>query len=92
LDVFQAMASDGGTPLTTLKVDGGMSANGWLRQFLADVLEARVERPRNLESSAIGAAFLAGLSCGVWSGLDDLLRNAATSRGSAGALSSRRLN
>jgi glycerol kinase len=64
LDVFQAMASDGGTPLTTLKVNGGMSANGWLCQFLADMLEARVERPRN----------------------------AATSRGSAGALSSRRLN
>jgi glycerol kinase len=78
LDVFKAMASDGGTPLTTLKVDGGMSANGWLCQFLADVLEVGVERPRNLESSALGAAFLAGLSCGLWSGLPELPRNAAT--------------
>lgn len=78
LDVFQAMGRDGGTPLTTLKVDGGMSANGWLCQFLADLLEVGVERPRNLESSALGAAFLAGLACGVWSGLSDLPRNAAT--------------
>jgi len=78
LDVFRAMASDGGSLLKTLKVDGGMSANGWLCQFLADVLEVGVERPRNLESSALGAAFLAGLACGVWSGLADLPRNAAT--------------
>jgi glycerol kinase len=78
LDVFKAMASDCGIPLATLKVDGGMSANGWLCQFLADVLGVAVERPRNLESSALGAAFLSGLSCGVWSGLSDLPRNAAS--------------
>jgi glycerol kinase len=49
-----------------------MAANDWLCQFLADILEVSVERPRNLETTALGAAFHAGLATGLWSGLDGL--------------------
>ena len=49
-----------------------MAANAWLCQFLADMLDVPIERPANLETTALGAAFLAGLATGVWSGLDEL--------------------
>ena len=49
-----------------------MAANDWLCQFLADILQVRVERPANLETTALGPAFLAGLATGVWSALDEL--------------------
>ncbi len=49
-----------------MRVDGGMAANDWFCQFLADILEARVERPAELETTALGAAFLAGLATGMW--------------------------
>ena len=52
-----------------LRIDGGMSANDWLGQFLADMLIAPVERPVSVETTALGAAFLAGLATGVWSDL-----------------------
>lgn len=51
--------------LTVLRVDGGMAANDWLLQFLADILDTPVERPNVLETTALGAAYLAGLSCGL---------------------------
>jgi glycerol kinase len=70
LDLLQAMAADGGGHPATLRVDGGMAANDWLCGFLADLLEVPVERPRELETTARGAAFLAGLAVGVWPGLD----------------------
>ena len=53
-------------------IDGGMAANDWLCQFLADILRVPVERPQNIETTALGAAFLAGLATGVWSGLDEI--------------------
>jgi glycerol kinase len=53
----------------TIRVDGGMAANDWFCQFLADVLNASVERPTELETTALGAAFLAGLATGVWKDL-----------------------
>ena len=75
LDLFEAMERDGADRVRSIRIDGGMAANDWFCQFLADVLEARVERPRELETTALGAAFLAGLAAGVW---PDLAAIAAT--------------
>jgi glycerol kinase len=66
LDLAEAMRADGGGRAQALRVDGGMAANDWLCQFLADVLQTPVERPANVETTALGAAFLAGLAVGVW--------------------------
>jgi glycerol kinase len=71
LDLIEAMRGDGAEP-SSMRIDGGMAANSWLCQFLADVLQMPVERPQYLETTALGAAFLAGLEAGVWSGLDEL--------------------
>ncbi|HEX4801018.1 MAG TPA: glycerol kinase GlpK [Sphingomicrobium sp.] len=73
-DLLEAMAKDGAGASGAVRVDGGMAANAWLCQFLADILDVPVERPENLETTALGAAFLAGLTTGVWGGLDDLAR------------------
>jgi len=62
----EAMARDGASRVRSIRVDGGMAANDWFCQFLADTLDASVERPRELETTALGAAFLAGLSTAVW--------------------------
>lgn len=70
LDLVDAMVRDGGGAPTTIRVDGGMAANDWLCQFLADMLRTVVERPEHLETTALGAAFLAGLAVGVWPDLD----------------------
>lgn len=72
LDLMQAMVADGGTVPATLRIDGGMAANDWLCQFLADLLETPVERPAHLETTALGAAFLAGLATGVWKDMDSI--------------------
>jgi glycerol kinase len=69
-DVLEAMAADAGTTLPALKVDGGAVANDFLCQFQADVLAAAVMRPRVIETTALGAAFLAGLGAGVWRSLE----------------------
>jgi|HubBroStandDraft_1064217.scaffolds.fasta_scaffold02067_11 glycerol kinase len=66
LDLTAAMARDGAVAATAIRVDGGMAANDWLCQFLADILNARVERPAVLEATVTGAALLAGLAAGVW--------------------------
>jgi glycerol kinase len=66
LDLCDAMARDGASRVQAIRVDGGMAANNWFCQFLADMLNASVERPRELETTALGAAFLAGLATGVW--------------------------
>ena len=71
-DLTAAMASDGAHRAAAIRVDGGMAANDWFCQFLADVLEAHVERPTELETTALGAAFLAGLATGVWTDLKAL--------------------
>jgi glycerol kinase len=72
LDLEQAMAADGPRGDGVLKVDGGMVANDWLCQFLADMLNQPIERPVVTETTALGAAFLAGLTVELWSGLDEL--------------------
>lgn len=65
-DVLEAMQDDAGISLSTLKVDGGACANNVLMQFQSDILGVRVERPEIIESTAMGAAFLAGIQCGLW--------------------------
>ena len=65
-DVLDAMARDSGLVLKELRVDGGAAANNFLCQFQADMLNTPVERPANLETTAAGAAYLAGLATGVW--------------------------
>ena len=71
-DLLEAMAKDHGQATRTLRVDGGMAANDWLIQFLADILALRVDRPAVTETTALGAAFLAGLGRGLYSGLDEI--------------------
>jgi len=72
LDLMHAMEDDGAARPTALRVDGGMVANDWLVQRLADILGLPVERPTVIETTAAGAAFLAGLKAGVFSSLDDI--------------------
>ena len=69
-DLVAAMVADGTVRAGSIRVDGGMAANDWFCQFLADLLDARVERPVEVETTALGAAFLAGLATGVWKSLD----------------------
>lgn len=71
-EVFDAMSADAGVPLRELRVDGGASANNLLMQLQADVLGVPVVRPRITETTALGAAYLAGLSAGVWRDTDEL--------------------
>ncbi len=70
-DLFDAMAKDGVTP-TALRVDGGMTANSWMCGYLSDVLDMPVLRPTILETTALGAAYLAGLGAGLYAGLEDV--------------------
>lgn len=70
-DLFDAMAKDGVTP-KALRVDGGMSANSWMCGYLSDILDMPVLRPKILETTALGAAYLAGLGAGLYEGLEDL--------------------
>jgi glycerol kinase len=84
-DVLDVMRDGAGTGLqgwheVPLRVDGGASANDWLMQFQADVLNAPVERPSNIETTALGAAGLAGLATGVWSAPEEFLRSRAFAR------------
>ena len=72
MDVVNAMALDAGLQLKELRVDGGASANNLLLQFQADLLGSRVIRPRVIETTALGAAYLAGLAVGYWPSLDDI--------------------
>ncbi|HEX7875502.1 MAG TPA: glycerol kinase GlpK [Sphingobium sp.] len=73
-DLLEAMVADTGVRPDMVRVDGGMAANDWLCGFLADILRLPVERPTDLEATARGAAFHAGLGVGVWSGLPALER------------------
>lgn len=74
-DVLEAMEKDSAIPLHTLKVDGGMVANALLMQFQADILGVPVVRPVVTETTALGAAYAAGLATGFWHSLDDLRHN-----------------
>ena len=80
LDVVRAMEQDSGIAISTLRVDGGMVANELLMQFQADMLNVPVARPRTLETTALGAAYAAGLAVGYWRGFDDLRANWAVTR------------
>jgi glycerol kinase len=73
-DILEAMAADLGAPLTELRVDGGAAANNLLMQLQADLSGVPLARPQHLESTALGAAMLAGLGAGLWPSLDDLRR------------------
>ncbi len=69
-DVLEAMVEDSGKQMAALKVDGGASANSYLMQFQSDILNVDVERPKMLEVTALGAAFLAGIKAGIWNKKD----------------------
>lgn len=79
-DVLAAMANDCGITLECLKVDGGASANNYLMQTQADISAAPVMRPRCVETTAMGAAYLAGLAVGYWQSLDEIRANWAVDR------------
>ncbi len=79
-DVLDAMQQDCGQRLSELRVDGGAVANNFLMQFQADILGTCVERPKMRETTALGAAYLAGLACGFWCGLDELRDKAIIER------------
>jgi len=79
-DVLDAMKADADIRLTSLKVDGGASANNVLMQLQADILQCEVNRPVCVETTALGAAYLAGLAVGYWSSQEDVLRNWAVDR------------
>ncbi|NNE86404.1 MAG: glycerol kinase GlpK [Alphaproteobacteria bacterium] len=71
-DLLDAMARDHGQPIQAIRIDGGMAANDWLGQFLADILNLRADRPAVIETTALGAAYLAGLGAGVYANLDEI--------------------
>ncbi len=79
-DVLTAMEQDAGKPLSCLRTDGGASANNYLLQTQADLCHAAVIRPKCVETTAMGAAYLAGLAVGYWNDLEDIRRNWNTDR------------
>src|SRR4030095_13342818 len=79
-DVLDLMQREAGVKLSSLKVDGGAAANNSLLQFQADLLDVTVRRPVVAETTALGAAYLAGLAVGYWSGQEDVSRNWALDR------------
>ena len=74
-DIARAMERDSGIRITELKVDGGASANDFLMQFQSDIMGSDVYRPHCIETTALGAAYLAGLAVGYWTGLEDVRNN-----------------
>ncbi len=79
-DVLKAMRADSGIDLAALKVDGGASANNLLMQIQADLINAPVHRPKCVETTAMGAAYLAGLAVGYWASKEDVIKNWAIDR------------
>ena len=79
-DVLSLMEKDAGVKLAALRVDGGASVNNALLQFQADLLDVQVRRPVVAETTALGAAYLAGLAVGYWRDLDDVASNWALDR------------
>lgn len=79
-DVLQAMKADSGIDLSALKVDGGASANNFLMQSQSDIINAPVQRPKCVETTAMGAAYLAGLAVGYWASKEDVIKNWAIDR------------
>jgi glycerol kinase len=79
-DVLHAMEADSGISLSALKVDGGASANDFLMQTQSDLINAPVKRPQCIETTAMGAAYLAGLAVGYWKNKEDVIKNWAIDR------------
>lgn len=79
-DVLHAMKADSGIDLAALKVDGGASANDFLMQFQSDIINAPVKRPSCVETTAMGAAYLAGLAVGYWNSKEDVIKNWAVDK------------
>ncbi|MDD3167921.1 MAG: FGGY-family carbohydrate kinase, partial [Eubacteriales bacterium] len=79
-DVLKAMEEDAGIKLTSLKVDGGACANNFLMQFQADIINVSVKRPVSIETTSLGAAYLAGLATGYWKSREDVSENWQVSR------------
>ncbi len=79
-DVLNAMQQDAGIKLAALKVDGGASVNNFLMQFQSDIIQAPVQRPVCVETTALGAAYLAGLAVGYWANKDEVVENWAVSQ------------
>ena len=79
-DVLRAMQSDADMELKTLKIDGGASANDFLAQFQSDISHVPVDRPRCVETAALGASYLAGLAVGFWKSTDEIRRNRISDR------------
>jgi glycerol kinase len=86
-DLIAAMAADSGLAIDTLRVDGGMAASDWTMQFLADILPARLERPASIETTAWGAAYVAGLQRGVCPGPKEMMARWQAARSFAPAMS-----
>lgn len=80
MDVLKAMEADAGIAIKELRVDGGATANNALMQFQADILDTRVVRPQVTETTALGAAYLAGLAVGYWPGLESIQEQWAIDR------------
>jgi glycerol kinase len=74
-DLADAMQADAGSPITELRVDGGAAASDFLMQFQADLLRIPVVRPTVLETTALGAAYMAGLAVGYWESVDEIAQN-----------------
>ncbi|MEG0805063.1 MAG: glycerol kinase GlpK [Lachnospiraceae bacterium] len=75
VDILKAIEEDSGIALTGLKVDGGASANDFLMQFQSDILNTEVQRPKSIETTALGAAYLAGLATGYWKNKEEIVEN-----------------
>jgi glycerol kinase len=78
-DMLEAMRRDTDTPVRALKVDGGAALNNYLVQFQSDISDVEITRPSNLETTAMGACFLAGLAVGVWSDVEELKQHISSS-------------
>ncbi|HWZ19662.1 MAG TPA: FGGY-family carbohydrate kinase, partial [Ktedonobacteraceae bacterium] len=79
-DVLEAMSADSGVHVKTLRVDGGAVGNNLLMQFQADILGVPVQRPTVAETTALGAAYLAGIATGFWSSAEEVAKNWAIDR------------
>ncbi len=79
-DVLDTMVADSGTPITTLNVDGGACVSNIMMQFQSDILNTKVCRPKNVETTALGAAYLAGLAVGFWESKEEILQRRETER------------
>ena len=74
-DLINAMKEDSGIEINSLKVDGGATANNFLMQFQSDILNTKVLRPEIIETTALGAAYLAGLAVGFWKNKEEIKKN-----------------